>query len=373
MDKDKNIEIELNNDENLSSIKKNDNKIINDLNKEEEDEILIEMKGKKTETKKDETIITYKEEKKEVLPEVLKTTEEENNINEIKNQTKEKTEEKVTEIKKENVVEEKVTEVKKEDVVKEEKEVSKVETSTNKKEIIEKVEEEINETKKKKVFGNAEKKDSVFLNGIYKENPVFVLMLGMCPTLAVTTSLSNAIGMGLSTTVVLVLSNVLIAALRNIIPNRVRMPAYIVIVASFVTMVQLLMQAFFRDIYNALGIYIPLIVVNCIIFGRAESFASKNTVLDSFWDGLGMGVGFTLAIAVISFIRELIGSGAIYGHQIISSDYTIGIFVLAPGAFLVLAFLNAILNKIKLKKGIEKEKVSCNFDCANCAMKVKEA
>lgn len=185
-------------------------------------------------------------------------------------------------------------------------------------------------------------------NGIIKENPTFVLMLGMCPTLAVTTTAINGIGMGLSTTAVLVFSNLIISALRKIIPDRVRIPAYIVIVASLVTIVQLLLQAYVPSLYSALGIYIPLIVVNCIILGRAESFALFNTPILSFFDGLGMGLGFTFALVALGAFREILGAGSIFGFQIIPDDFHIGMMVLAPGAFLVLAFLTAIQNKLGL-------------------------
>lgn len=185
-------------------------------------------------------------------------------------------------------------------------------------------------------------------NGIIKENPTLVMMLGMCPTLAVTSSAVNGLGMGLSTTVVLILSNMLISALRKIIPDKVRIPAYIVIVASFVTIVQLLLQAYIPFLYDALGVYIPLIVVNCIILGRAESYASKNPVLASAFDGLGMGLGFSIALTVIGICREILGSGAIFGFQFIPETFHISIFVMAPGAFFVLAALTAIQNKLKL-------------------------
>ena len=197
-------------------------------------------------------------------------------------------------------------------------------------------------------------------NGIIKENPTFVLMLGMCPTLAVTTSAINGLGMGLSTTVVLVMSNLLISLLRNIIPDKVRIPAYIVIVASFVTIVQLLLQAYVRSIYDALGVYIPLIVVNCIILGRAESYASKNPVIPSVFDGLGMGLGFTVAITILGALRELIGAGTILstGSSALVDFSTMGftpasIFILAPGAFFVLAMCIALMNRIKRKHGMK--------------------
>ena len=199
-------------------------------------------------------------------------------------------------------------------------------------------------------------------NGLVKENPTFVLMLGMCPTLAVTTLAVNGIGMGLTTTVILALSNVMISALRKVIPDGVRMPAYIVIVASFVTIVQFLLQAYLPNLYDSLGIYIPLIVVNCIILGRAEAYASKNPVIPSFFDGLGMGLGFTVGLTAIGIVRELIGSGKIFGFQVMPSAYEpVTIFILAPGAFLVLTLLVALQNRVKRsleKKGIE-TKIGC--------------
>lgn len=204
-------------------------------------------------------------------------------------------------------------------------------------------------------------------NGIIKENPTFVLMLGMCPTLAVTTSLINGVGMGLTTTVVLTLSNFMISLLRNMIPDKVRMPAFIVVVASFVTIVQFMLQAYLPSLNDALGIYIPLIVVNCIILGRAESYASKNPVLPSVFDGLGMGLGFTIALSLLGAFRELIGSGTIADTiRLIPEDYNITIFVLAPGAFFVLAFLVAIQNKIQISRNRKPRESACVGDCAAC-------
>ena len=207
-------------------------------------------------------------------------------------------------------------------------------------------------------------------NGIIKENPTFVLMLGMCPTLAVTSSAINGLGMGLSTTVVLVLSNLLISAFRKVIPNGVRMPAYIVIVASLVTVVQFMMQAYTPSLSDSLGVYIPLIVVNCIILGRAESYASKNPVLPSIFDGIGMGLGFTIGLTSIGIVREVIGAGQIFGKQIMPSSYEpVTIFILAPGAFFVLAGLVAIQNKVKrnaANKGKETVKTGCGEGCASC-------
>lgn len=206
-------------------------------------------------------------------------------------------------------------------------------------------------------------------NGIVRENPTFVLMLGMCPTLAVTTSATNGLGMGLATTVVLVMSNMLISMLRKVIPDGVRMPAYIVIVASFVTVVQMLLQAYVTSLYDALGIYIPLIVVNCIILGRAESYASKNKVIPSIFDGLGMGLGFTIGLTSIGIVRELIGTGKIFNLQILPKSYEgVSIFILAPGAFLVLAFLCAAQNKFRQKNFDKKNTSACNSNCAECAM-----
>ena len=221
-------------------------------------------------------------------------------------------------------------------------------------------------------------------NGLVKENPTFVLMLGMCPTLAVTTSAINGLSMGLSTTVVLVLSNLFISLLRKIIPDRVRIPAFIVIIASFVTMISLLLEAFLPSIYDALGLYISLIVVNCIILGRAEAYAYSHGPILSVFDGLGMGFGFTLALTLIGMIRELLGFGSIFSFDIMPEGYVpAAIFILAPGAFFVLAFLTAIMNKIKEameKKGKDTSKFrdKCEDGCdgcimaASCAMKKEE-
>lgn len=211
-------------------------------------------------------------------------------------------------------------------------------------------------------------------NGLIKENPTFVLMLGMCPTLAVTTSAINGLGMGLTTTAVLVLSNAFISLLRKVIPSRVRIPAFIVIIASFVTVVQLLLQAFIPFLYDALGIYIPLIVVNCIILGRAEAYAYKNPVIPSIFDGLGMGLGFSFALTCIGAVREIIGAGQIFGYTIMPQSYVpVSIFIMAPGAFFVLALLTAIQNKLKkfaASKNTEdqdkKNSNGCNMDCKSC-------
>lgn len=211
------------------------------------------------------------------------------------------------------------------------------------------------------------------INGIVKENPTFVLMLGMCPTLAVTTSAINGLGMGLTTMVVLALSNVFISLLRNIIPDKVRIPAFIVIIASFVTMVELLLQGFIPFLYDALGIYIPLIVVNCIILGRAEAYAYKNPVIPSLFDGIGMGLGFSVALTCIGAVRELLGAGEIFGIHVMPDSFVpVSIFIMAPGAFFVLALLTAIQNKVKIageRKGKDMSKIQsgCNSDCMNCA------
>lgn len=205
-------------------------------------------------------------------------------------------------------------------------------------------------------------------NGLIKENPTFVLMLGMCPTLAVTTSAINGLGMGLTTTVVLILSNILISMLRKVIPDGVRIPAFIVIIASFVTIVELLLNAYIPSLYAALGIYIPLIVVNCIILGRAEAYASKNAVIYSAFDGLGMGLGFTFGLTCIGIVREVIGNGTIFDIKIMPAGYEpLTIFILAPGAFLVLAFLTALMNKIKMKKGKDTGVTGdCDQLCKSC-------
>lgn len=212
-------------------------------------------------------------------------------------------------------------------------------------------------------------------NGIIKENPTFVLMLGMCPTLAVTTSAMNGLGMGLTTAVVLTMSNLIISLLRKVIPSRVRIPAFIVIIASFVTAVQLLLQAYLPSLNDALGVYIPLIVVNCIILGRAESYASKNPVVPSIFDGLGMGLGFTLGLTLIGLFRELLGAGQIFGAQVLSLSWftPITIFVMAPGAFLVLACLVAVMNIVRAKmeakgKPLAKPSGCITGDCAGCGM-----
>ena len=215
-------------------------------------------------------------------------------------------------------------------------------------------------------------------NGIIKGNPTFVIMLGMCPTLATTTSATNGFGMGVATTAVLIFSNLVISALRNIIPDKVRIPGYIVVIATLVTIVELVMQAYVPALYQTLGIYIPLIVVNCIILGRAEAYAAKHTPLLSACDGIGMGIGFTCALTIIGFCRELVGAGTILGHMVIPEDFHVGIFVMAPGAFFVLSVLTALQNKfkapsatnVKKKKG---EPAGCDGNCQNCMRHAEEA
>lgn len=202
-------------------------------------------------------------------------------------------------------------------------------------------------------------------NGIFKENPIFVLVLGMCPTLAVTTSAVNGLGMGLTSTVVLICSNFIISLLRKVIPDSVRIPAFIVIVASFVTIVQFLLEAYLPALNDSLGIYIPLIVVNCIILGRAEAFASKNSPVVSAFDGIGMGLGFSLALTLLGAFREIIGSGSVFGFRFIPSEFNITIFVLAPGAFFVLACMIAFKNWSGMKKGKSVVEEACS-GCPSC-------
>ena len=189
----------------------------------------------------------------------------------------------------------------------------------------------------------------IVLSGIIKNNPTFVLVLGMCPTLGTTTSAINGMGMGVATMAVLIMSNLVISLIKNLIPDKVRIPAFIVVIASFVTIIQMLMQAYVPSLYASLGVFIPLIVVNCIILGRAEAFASKNGALDSILDGIGIGLGFTLSLTVIGAVREVLGSGAIFGYQLGISEYMPLVFVLAPGAFLVLGYVMVLFNKFVKK------------------------
>ena len=201
-------------------------------------------------------------------------------------------------------------------------------------------------------------------NGIIKENPTFVLMLGMCPTLAVTTSAINGLGMGLTTTVVLAMSNLLISLLRKVIPSSVRMPAFIVVVASFVTIVQFVLEGFIPSLYESLGLYIPLIVVNCIILGRAESYASKHPVLPSVFDGIGMGLGFTVGLTAIGMVRELLGAGQLFGFHVMPKSYEpVTIAILAPGAFFVLAILTAIQNKVRIELAKKHKQTKPTGEC----------
>ena len=208
---------------------------------------------------------------------------------------------------------------------------------------------------------------SLIYDGVIKSNPSLVLMLGMCPTLAVTTSATNGFGMGVSTMAVLIVSNLLISLLRKIIPDAVRLPAYIVVVASLVTVVEMITQAYLPGLYKSLGLYIPLIVVNCIILGRAEAFASQNKPIPSVFDGIGMGFGFTIALVIIGAVREILGAGTAFGMQIMPQSYTpIAIFVKAPGAFLVIAFVIAVMNAFSVPTRANEMVEDCDGCCANC-------
>ena len=187
----------------------------------------------------------------------------------------------------------------------------------------------------------------IITNGIVKENPTFVLMLGMCPTPATTTSAINGLAMGLATMFVLICSNVVISLIKNLTPDKVRIPVFIVVIASFVTILQMVMQAFVPDIYKTLGLFIPLIVVNCVILGRAEAFAAKNGAVESLMDGIGIGLGFTIGLTLLGICRELLGAGSIFGFILLPETYNMLMFVLPPGAFITLGFLVAIINKLK--------------------------
>ena len=187
----------------------------------------------------------------------------------------------------------------------------------------------------------------IITNGIVKENPTFVLLLGMCPTLATTTSAINGLAMGLATMFVLICSNVVISLIKNLTPDKVRIPVFIVVIASFVTILQMVMQAFVPDIYKTLGLFIPLIVVNCVILGRAEAFAAKNGAVESLMDGIGIGLGFTIGLTLLGICRELLGAGSIFGFILLPETYNMLMFVLPPGAFITLGFLVAIINKLK--------------------------
>ena len=187
----------------------------------------------------------------------------------------------------------------------------------------------------------------IILNGITKENPTFVLMLGMCPTLATTTSAINGLSMGLATMFVLICSNIVISLIKNLTPDMVRIPVFIVVIASFVTLLQMVMQAYLPDIYASLGLFIPLIVVNCIILGRAEAFAAKNGPVESLMDGVGIGLGFTIGLTLLGICREILGAGSVFGITLLPETYNILLFVLPPGAFITLGFLIAIVNKIR--------------------------
>ena len=212
----------------------------------------------------------------------------------------------------------------------------------------------------------------VLLNGIVKENPTFVLLLGMCPTLGTTSSALNGMGMGLATMFVLICSNVVISAIKNLVPDMVRIPIFVVVIASFVTVLQMVMQAYVPALYATLGLFIPLIVVNCILLGRAEAFACKNGPVASFFDGLGIGLGFTIALTCIGAVRELVGSGAVFGFQVMPEAYEpITIFVMAPGAFFVLSILTALQNRFKAPSATNgsapKSSLACGGDCSHCS------
>ncbi len=208
---------------------------------------------------------------------------------------------------------------------------------------------------------------SILINGIIRENPVLVLVLGTCPTLAVTTGVTAALGMGIAATLVLICSNVVISALRKVIPDQVRIPCYIVLIAGFVTIVQLVMEAYLYSLYQMLGVYLSLIVVNCIILGRAEMFARENTVAASFFDAVGMGLGFTLALTLMSSIREILGSGTFCGISLpIIKNFSVPILVMAPGGFFVFGCLIALINKITKGKGIKRKEFSCDV-CPSAA------
>jgi electron transport complex protein RnfE len=189
----------------------------------------------------------------------------------------------------------------------------------------------------------------ILMNGIIHENPILVLLLGMCPTLGTTSSATNGMAMGLATAFVLICSNVTISSVKNLVPDMVRIPVYIVLAATFVSVIQLLMEAYFPALYGSLGLFIPLIVVNCIILGRAEAFASRNSVSQSFWDGLGNGLGFTLALTLLGMVRELLGTGKLFGGVVYRESFGSLIFVLAPGGFIVLGYLIAVINRLKVK------------------------
>ncbi len=213
---------------------------------------------------------------------------------------------------------------------------------------------------------------SIFSRGIWKENPVLRLMLGLCPVLAVTTSVENGLGMGLASTFVLIMSNLIVSLLRNFIPKKVRIPAYIVVIASFVTVVDLVMHGFFYELHKSLGLFIPLIVVNCIILGRAEAFASRNSVVHSLADGLGMGLGFTLSLMVLGALREVLGAGTLLGWPIMGPNFPpFLVMILPPGAFLGLGFLLAGMNKLEERRAIragEAYEPPQEMDCGNCVL-----
>jgi electron transport complex protein RnfE len=205
-------------------------------------------------------------------------------------------------------------------------------------------------------------------NGMFKENTIFVQVIAMCPTLAVTTSATNGIGMGLATTAVLVGSNIVISALRKFIPDKIRIPAFIVVIAAFVTLLEFLMKGFVPGLYQALGLFIPLIVVNCVILGRAEAYASKNNVMASLWDGVGMGLGFTMALVLLGTVREVLGAGTLFGFHVLPLSYKPAlIMILAPGAFFALGIIMAIMNAYEISRTKQANSRLANYDCSHCA------
>lgn len=209
---------------------------------------------------------------------------------------------------------------------------------------------------------------NIVLSGILKNNPTFVLILGMCPTLGTTTSAANGMGMGLATMAVLIMSNLVISLIKNIIPDKVRIPAFIVVIASFVTIIEMLMKAYVPALYASLGVFIPLIVVNCIILGRAEAYASKNPPLLSIFDGIGMGLGFTAALVILGLVRELLGAGTAFGVPVLPASYpNIAIFIMAPGAFVIMALVVAVMNALRIKTRANEIVEGCDGCCAHCA------
>ena len=210
---------------------------------------------------------------------------------------------------------------------------------------------------------------NILLNGIFKENPVLILVLGCCSVLAVSVTVLGSLGMGAALTFVLVCSNIVVSALRKVIPDKIRIPCYIIVVATFVTLVEMVVKAYMKTLYDTLGIFLPLIVVNCIVLGRAEMFANKNTIFDSFFDGLGMGIGYTMVLTAMAFVRELFGSGSLLGHQVIPEEYTVRILAQTPGGFFMFGVMMALLVWGLDKHGKKfKPDVHCGDGCGGYAM-----